>query len=220
VQLEDFILSFPTQLTPIRSVAERLAGSDSLVFEGGVEFSHRPKIGSQAYALTLFKPLGQAVVERYESIHDFSVSPHYACLLSSFNGACAFQLSLYGIPPSMADDQPRLNRSANQPHDLATANRFWKQEYGVPPDWFHFGGGPLSHDENVGYFFDALGTVHSVRKDRSVIASWPNFSRFLYDELTRCEAMYSDFESSMAVAIQATRRSWLNRLFSRRGTSA
>lgn len=216
MQLADFIRNLPAQLAPIRSAAERLAGSDSKILENGAEFSHRPVIGPVAYALTLFRPLSAATIKRYEDARGLSISPHYAPLLSSLNGAHAFRLSLYGIPGSMANDKPLLDRSASQPHDLATANRFWRHEYKVPPGWFHFGSAPLSHDENAGYFFDELGNVHAARKSNPVVSSWSTFSAFLSDELARCEAMYPDFEAFMAEAVRANPKSWLTRLFSRR----
>ena len=220
MQLEDFILNLPAQLAPIRSVTERLVGSDSQIFDNCMEVSHRPKLGPHAYALTLYRPLSSAIVKRYENIQGLSISSHYAPLLSSLNGVHAFQLSLYGIPASMANDKPLLDRTASQPYDLATANRFWRQEYKVPQEWFHFGGGPLSLDENVGYFFDDLGNIHAARKNKPVISSWSDFSGFLSDELARCETMYPDYETFMAEAIQATKKPWLTRLFSRRGASA
>ncbi|MGH9761435.1 MAG: hypothetical protein ACREDR_23375, partial [Blastocatellia bacterium] len=151
-----------------------------------------PNIAPKAYALRFFAPLSSDLIDSYQSIHNIRVSSYYLPILQKLNGAHAFELSLFGIPPSMASDPPLLDRSVAQPLDIGTANTVWKRGYAVEKDWFHFGGGPYTFDENIGYFFDQSGTIHSMRKSGKSLGSWRTFKQFLVDELARAEAAYSE----------------------------
>lgn len=214
--LEEFILNFPEDLAPLRTLAERLYASDTQTTDDAICLSHRPRIAPQAFALRLYRPLPESLVARYEAKHNFSISPHYARLLPRLNGAFAFKMSLFGLPASMLEGL--LDRSTLQPLDLATANKHWKTEYSVADDWFHFGGGQYSHDENIGYFVDGQGIVHSARKGGTVLASWQSFKDFLSDELSRAEAafpVHEEFMASLQRRAESERQGWLARLFRR-----
>jgi len=123
------------ELTPIRLVAERLAGADSVVDANGAALlSHRPKIGAKAYACVIFPGVTPEVMSRYEKLQHsmgnrrFEIPAVYRHVLLRLNGAWVFHLALYGLPPSMCQDPPLLDRSAHQPLDLGTANLHWRRE--------------------------------------------------------------------------------------------
>jgi hypothetical protein len=92
-----------------------------------------------------------------------------------------------------------------QPYDLATANERWKREFQAADGLFHFGGGPFSDDENVGYFLASTGTVHSLLKSGEEVGTWPSVSEFLPVELARAEAEYPHFEAFMSSLQKASR---------------
>jgi hypothetical protein len=203
----DLISGLDGNLEPLRLLALRLGAMDAHATDDGVAISRRP-FGVSAYALRLYVPLSESTISRYEQLHRFSIPPYYRQILRQLNGAHVFQMGLFGIPPSMANDPPLLNRSGSAPYDLATANRYWKNEYQVPLDWFHFGGGPFSHEERVGYFFDSEGSIVSSRKSGEPAGQWATFHTFLADELSRSEADYPRFEAFMARANLTANRPW------------
>jgi hypothetical protein len=205
MQPGDLIAGLSGDLEALRELALRFGEEGREVTDDRVALSHRPHIAPHSYALTLYAPLSDATIARYQRIHGINFSAHYLRILEKLNGAHAFQLSLFGVPPSMADDPPRLNRLTSQPFDVATANQDWKLEYSVPREWFHFGGGPHSFEENIGYFLDSYGTIYACRKNGERLRSWTLFSEFLREELRRAEADYPRYEAFMAELRRASR---------------
>lgn len=203
-----FISSLDGDLDPLQQVAIRLSGSDTRSTGDAVEICNRPAIGPSAYAITLFLPLSEATTLRYEQVHQFSISPRYRPILQKLNGAHLFGMGLFGIPPSMANDVPKLDRSGSAPFDVATANLYWKNGYPVPPDWFHFGSSDFSYTERVGYFFDSDGTIVSMLKSGERIGKWATFPTFLAEEISRCEAQYPDSEARFVEALRSANRPW------------
>lgn len=195
----EFIDNLRDELSPIRDVAVRLIDADPkyTLRNGALSISKRPKIGSQAYALTLYAGVTEDGISKYEQIHDFEIDPNYRKILLTLSGAFLFQISLFGIPLTMTQFPPRLDRSKLQPHDLATANRSWKSDFKCIDHLFYFGGGPWSHHENVGYFLDAEGNTSAILKDGTVTKSWNKFGEFLTSELERAEKNYTKYENFM-----------------------
>lgn len=216
MSIDIFIATLSGELEPIYELVFRLGFVGSEVKGDAVALSHRPNVAPQAYALTLYTPLPSQSVLQYQGLHG-NISPHYLPILRKLNGLHAFQFSLFGMPRSMASDPPLLNRSTLQPFDVGTANQFWKKEYAVPDDWFHFGGGPYSSSENIGYFFEPSGTIRASRKNGEDVGSWNSFRQFLYDELRRAEDAYPAYETFMDElrSKYGTERPWWRRLFKR-----
>ncbi len=210
MELENFIESLSGDLEPLCQLASRLRDGAAAITDDGVALSHRPNVAPQAYAMRFYVPLSVGTATRYQEILGIRLSPHYRRILEKLNGAHVFKFSLFGIPPSMANDPPLLNRSVSQPYDVGTANRSWKLEYSVPREWFHFGGGPYSFSENIGYFLDEDGTIYCARKNGEILRSWISFRCFLSDELGRAEAEYPEHEAFMAEAIRkvSPKRRW------------
>ena len=194
---ESFIQGFGPELASLSNLLARTS-TDMTVSGTDLLISHRPLIGPEAYAITLYSPLSGGDIDGYAQNTGLVVSPHYIPVLRSINGGHIFELSLYGAPRSMLGNPPLLDRSSRQPLDLATANRFWRSEYKASPDLFHFGGGSYSSDENVGYFFDIFGAVQALRKSGEIWRSWPSFGEFLSAELDRLEKAFPAFEAFMA----------------------
>ena len=205
---EEILDNLTGDLEPIRELVSRYdrarassdPGSDVLLL------SHRPKIGELAYAIEIFPGVSNDSIAAYEKIHKFTVTDFYRDLLMKINGANLFDLSLYGIPPSMAKDPPLLDRSGRSPLDLATAQEFWISGFKVAPGAFCFGGAPYSYTENVGYFLLPQTFIQSVRKNGAVVGEWRAFKDFLRDELSRAEAAFPAHEEAMAAINEEIRK--------------
>ena len=192
----------------MRSLAERLASADDAIesASGAVLISRRPKIAPEAYACVLYPGVGSELIHRYEEIQTVEIPRVYRELLERLNGASLFQIDLFGIPLSMAQDPPLLNRSIRQPLDISSANLYWRGPYKAAPAEFHFGSGPSSYEENVGYFFDTKGGVKSLKRGGERVGVWPSIQEFLVHELARAESVFADFEQSMQGVPQETAR--------------
>ena len=186
-----------SQLSPILDVANRLWSDDSTYVRatGGLHISHRPKVAPQAFAVVLYLPLEAESISRYEQTHSISIPATFRDILRLLNGAFLFELSLFGVPPSMVDGG--LDRSVLQPHDLSTANCYWRASYHAPADSFYIGGGPFSSEEHVAYFLLEDGSIESYRKGGEIVRGWPDYRVFLSEEIARSEAMYPEYEAFM-----------------------
>lgn len=188
-------------LAPINGVvAELVQHGEEVDFSrpGVVRISKRPKMGTEAYAVLLFSAIAEETITRYEEIHSVSIPGLYRHVLSATSGAFLFDLSLYGVPPSMAQDPPLLDRSQVWPLDLATANRLWRVGFTQDPDGFHFGGSPWDTHENVGYFLFADGSVRALLKGNQPAGDWASLEEFLEKELERCRLLYPEREEHWA----------------------
>jgi hypothetical protein len=101
---------------------------------------------------------------------------------------------LFGAPRSMAQDPPLLDRSILQPLDVGEANRRWRIKYGVDPCLFHFGSGPHSATETLGYFLGGEGSIETYLPGGKRVGTWRSLDGFLSDELARLEALYPESE--------------------------
>ena len=196
--IKPFLQAIDDDLSPLRGVIERLASSDANVepTTGALRLSHRPEIGTEAYACVLYPGIGLDVIDQYESVHRARLSRYldtpafYKNLLTRLNGAFLFNTAFFGIPPSMTRNPPLLDRSALQPLDVCTANDIWRCEYGVVPSNFYFASGPHSDNENVGYFLTPNNRVEAYLVGEKKIGEWAGMAAFLTEELERAELAF------------------------------
>ena len=209
---QPFLETLHNDLLPVRGVIERLASDVNLEPEtGALRLSHRPKVGAEAYACVLYPGVDTNLIDRYERIHRARIVDYldipllYRNLLTRLNGADLFGIALYGIPLSMAQDPPLLNRSVQQPLDVSTANETWRLEYRVPRSNFYFGGGPHSSQENRGYFLTPKNQVEAFLVGGKKIGEWQSMATFLAEEIDRAESIFPEFERIMEDARLASK---------------
>jgi hypothetical protein len=201
-EMKAFLEGLEGTLLPIRQIAQRILDEDSCVdpLSGAHLISRRTGIAPEAYAFVLFPGVGAELIARYEIVHgkmgtyEFSIPNAFKQVLKHLNGASLFQISLFGIPRTMADNPPLLNRSTRQPLDLATANQSWSAKYKPRADQFHIGSGPYSSSENLGYFLSPDWTVEARRVGGECFATWQSIASFLSSELSRAESQYPAHE--------------------------
>jgi hypothetical protein len=148
-----------------------------------------PWIAPQAYAFWLFSPAAPEWLVPFEQRHAVSIPPDYRAVLLALNGCRVYKLALYGLPPSMQQAQPLLDRSRVQPLDLGAANTSWRTEYKGAVAGLHFGGRAWSAEENIGYFWGADGP-EAYREHGEVVGRWPDLASLLAVELARAEALF------------------------------
>lgn len=205
-EIELRLNAISVQYPAIARTAQRLVtdGATLDATSGALLISRRPAIAPEAYAAVLFPPISAGQIVAYERVQSeargkpFEVSPSYRSLLTMVNGLDLYQLVLYGIPGSMLQSPPLLNRAIRQPLDLATANITWSREYRASNGQFHFGGAPYSRDENVGYFMNPDCSIEARLRGGELFASWGSMSNFLDTEIDRAEKLYPAYEAEMA----------------------
>ena len=147
---------------------------------------HEPDRAPLAFAFCFFEGVTQSVIDRYEALHGVALPRPIAQMLHQMNGAFFLDLSVYGIPLSMASDPPLLCRSGRNPLDIATAARAWRAEFqSTDQKEIHFASRNTGWDTQVGYFMRPDGAV--VRYPRIGKAGeskhWPSLQQFLTEEL-------------------------------------
>ena len=178
-----------------------LASSATIDPKTGVALvNHRPKVAPEAYALVIYPGITEAEVARYEKLHEESagrtllIPAVYRAVLARLNGAFLFQAALFGIPRSMLQDPPLLDRSTLQPLDIGSANAMWRLKYKVDPALLYFGDGPHSNTENLGYFLADNGAVETYKRGGKRLESWPSLGTFISAEIARLEAAWPEYE--------------------------
>lgn len=184
----EFLDRIPEIFSPIREHAQRYLRFGVVTEEDGtVCIGRNPKVAPEYFVFRLFKPArSEWLVKRrsYETPID------YLRFLAAMNGCFAYGMSLYGFAPSMESEPALLDRSSLQCHDLTTANETWLAEYNLLKPAFVFGSRHYTYTENVGFFMDEYGPIHSILKSGREIGHWRSFTDFLRDELAAAEKYY------------------------------
>lgn len=196
----EIINNLDGDLQPIADLVGTLLSQEveTLSVDGNLQLVRRLGLGSEAYAVTLFKGVEDSTIDRYEKIHSIEIPKTYRDVLHVLNGASVFGLNLYGIPSSMAKDPPLLDRSAVQPLDIATANARWRFGFSSDESLFQIGGAPWTPEENVAYFLTGDSGVASIRKHNVENTSWVGLRTFLSDEIDRVQDVYQEIETLLA----------------------
>lgn len=117
-----------------------------------INIFHRPWVAPQNWGIKLFESVNSKWIKDFKTRTEKSIPDFYKDFLKISNGGFIYDLSLYGLPPSIYT-KGVLSRSMLQCHDLTSANNNWIVEYDIDRNSFYFGGRAHTFEENVGYFF-------------------------------------------------------------------
>jgi hypothetical protein len=190
-KLIERIDSYPEEYIALKHQAKKYIQNNSNIDDGGtLNVFHRPWVAPFNWGMRLYQPAGQSWIEQFQQRTHKVIPDFYKKFLLAINGCFIYDLSLFGLTPSMYTTGT-LNRSILQCTDLTTANNTWIVEYKIDSTCFHFGGRAYTYSENIGYFF--TGTeIKSLRKNGNTIKSWTSFSDFLTDEVMEAENMMAE----------------------------
>lgn len=189
-QIKGRISRLPASLQPIKDAVLALASS-GVWAEGGAEgpllAGHRPDVAPEAYDIVLFEPLTTEALDTYQELHDFRLPERVLDLLHHVNGCMLFEITLYGVPPSMAVDPPMLDRSRRSPLDIASG-RHWRVRYGASDlaDVL-IGSRNVGDTGQVGYFMDQQGHIvgrgNGSPEAPAMCGPWANLTEWLSAEI-------------------------------------
>ena len=178
--LHSVIDSYPDEYIGIKTQAKKYIQNGSNIDERGrLNILHRPWLAPLNWGLMLYKGADLKWIKETEEVIQKPIPDFYSRFLTHINGCFLYDISMFGLIHS-------LTRSFLQCHDLITANCSWIGEYEIDHNFFHFGGGRYSDDENTGYFY-GNNKIISILNNGKIINEWGNFSDFLNDELLRAE---------------------------------
>jgi hypothetical protein len=178
--INKIIDSYPNEYLAIKEQAKKYILNGSNIDEKGrLNILHRPWVAPLNWGLMIYKGADKQLLCEFQYDNEINIPAFYREFLENINGCFLYDISLYGIIPS-------LTRSFLQCHSLQTANTYWKNEFKVDNSYFHFGGSIYNYEENVGYFY-AKNKIISIRKNGKIVGEWNLFSSFLNDEIIRSE---------------------------------
>jgi hypothetical protein len=189
-EIRNRIENLPPELDSIANQANKYLENNSSINELVLNILHRPWIARLNWGLMLYKGANVNWFIEFKERTGKEIPKFYIDFLKSINGGFIYDISLYGLTPSLYNSG-KLNRSILQCHDLTTANNNWIRGYEVDPNLFHFGGRSYKDDENVGYFFDKQ-KILCYRKNGELINEWDTFSKMLSDEIKIAEQKMLD----------------------------
>lgn len=191
-----------SDLEPIKSCVMAQLPTDAFIEEPGavVLFGHRPDRGTGAFAIELFPGISTSTIERYETLHQIELPTAIREMLRQVNGCNLLQLSIFGIPPAMAQEPPLLSPDRRNPYDLGTAVRIWRHGYpSAVAEAFHFASRDVGWDSQVGYFLRPDGSVTSCSKSIEIgeVGRWESFAEWLRLELDETQRHSEAFEAEV-----------------------
>jgi len=188
-EVEARVARLPDTLRPIKDAILAVAVSGAWI-EGGTGgpllVGPRPDIAPQAYDIVVFEPLSAEALRSYQELHDFMLPGQLLELFRYLNGCSLFEVKLYGIPPSIAETPPLLDRARRSPLDIASG-RYWRAGYGeIDPAHILIGSRNVGDSGQVGYFMGPHGHI-SGRGNGSMDAPkecgpWANIAEWLSAE--------------------------------------
>lgn len=201
-QLAERLDSLGQELEPIRACVTALMPTAAFLEEPGdvLVVGPRPDRGPEAFAVELFPGTSSSTLERYESLHQMKIPVVLREFLARLNGCHVLELSIFGIPPSMAQDPPLLSREGRNPYDLGTAIRIWKHGYPHEvAEAVHFGSRDVAWDRRVGYFIRSDGGVSSWSKSPEIgeVARWSSFADWLRIEVPEMQRQSEAFNAEV-----------------------
>lgn len=192
IEIKERLLQFSEAYSALKDHAlKHLVYCSAIDVDNELLIGHMPWVAPLAYAITIFPPAKKTWLSSFKDKTRKPIPRVYRDFLLTANGCFAYDLSLFGLAPSMQKSPPLLNREKLECHDLRLANeaKGWISEYRVEAQMFHFGSRAFSEDENVGYFLGADDLIRGLRTNGEVVGKWSSFAKFLFDELQVAERM-------------------------------
>lgn len=145
--------------------------------------------GISRYAMHVFPGTLDRHLTNYERVHSIALPMPVKRLARRMNGLSAFDLTLFGVPESMCQSVPNLNRSRIQCIDIARENWRWRlHDKGLAG--FLFGGryDGASQEVHISYLVDESNKLFGVNDTTSeTYGPWNGWNEFLSSELRMAE---------------------------------
>lgn len=161
--------------------------SSIIDIDGSLKIGHTPWVAPYSFAITLYMPAKKVWFDKYKDRMSKSIPTMYQKFLLISNGCYYYDFNLFGLPPSLQQDPPLIDRKNLQVLDLDAANKYWINNFKLDNEKFYFGGRAYNSEENIGYFINDNKIIQVIRENGEIIKQWTNFSEFLSEELNSAE---------------------------------
>lgn len=191
-EIRSHLEALPGYVSPIRNAALRYLDEGSKINTRAAFVGHRPWVAPENFAFSLFTGVTDEQLNDFSYRNGLEIPGAYRQFLNAMSGAFCFGISFFGITPGMLAGTNLVNRQESECHSLLSAAQYWRLDYDVPDELFHFGSRDYTEDSLVGYFMDESGRIVSVQQEGEQISEWTDFGAFLTEELAASEKL--DFE--------------------------
>lgn len=172
-----FIEHLKSPLHGVRTFA--LSASDLKEEDGVLIACNDPTRARFYFGFEIWPGLETSSIDKYCKGFGIEIPASYIEILRQANGITLGKLNLYGIPISMLNEPPLLDRAKRQPLDIGAANLHWRRPFKAFSDKFHFGSIKWTFSENAGVFFDDRGIVVAALKTGEVVQEFESYENLL-----------------------------------------
>lgn len=193
-EIKEFLDSLNSDFDIVKEQVDRYYDFDNkadLRHDGAVNVFNRTWVAPMNYGLLLFPPVDKTIIDKFEKKEKLKIPDFYKTILNMMNGCFIYDFNLFGLPKSIYE-KGLIDRSDLYQFDLGTANKYWKLEYKIEANLFHFGGRAYSYEENTGYFTDQESNIYSILHSGQIVKTWTSFKQFMTDEVAEAEKMMRD----------------------------
>ena len=138
--------------------------------------------------IVLYEGITKSWINKFKTNTKIKIPEIYQDLLLKINGCYIFDMTLYGLTPSLYNNK-LLDRTKLQCLSLDTANTSWIKEYDIDSKYFYFGSRSYNENENIGYFI-VEDKIKTILVGGKIISAYKNFKEFLMEEIKIAEDMY------------------------------
>jgi len=181
--------SYSDLYLPLKQQAYKYINNNSNISKNKtLNIFHRPWVAPLNWGIKFFEKAKLNWFEIFQEKTNKKIPNFYKEFLMEINGCFIYDLSLYGLTPSIYT-KGLLDRSQSQCHDIGSANSTWIHSYEIEQDCFYFGGRAYNFEENVGYFCNKENKIISILKNGKIVSEWNTFTDLLLEEIPLAEKM-------------------------------
>jgi hypothetical protein len=188
-EINSFLDGFDNELEAIKKYGIKyLKYSSTIGLDKSIKIGHNPVIAPENYMIVLYEGINSNWIEKFKNNTKINIPSIYQNLLLKINGFFIFDITLYGLTPSIYTEG-LLDRKILQCLSLDSANTQWIKEYKLDKKYFYIGGRPYNYEENIGYFI-IDNKIQTILNNGKIITEYKNIKDFLTEEIKIAEKMY------------------------------
>jgi hypothetical protein len=188
-KINNVLNNFDNEFISIKNCAKKYLKYCSIIdIDNSIKIGHNPVIAPENYMIVLYEGIIKSWINKFQNNIKIKIPEMYQNTLLKMNGCFIFDMSLYGLTPSLYNNK-LLDRTKLQCLSLDIANTDWIKEYDVDTKYFYFGGRSYNENENIGYFI-VDDKIKTLLWSGRIINEYKNFKDFLIEEIRIAEEMY------------------------------
>ena len=183
MNIKERISKLPDYLNSVKEFAKQYIDPSISKIEDDILFiGHQPEIAPKYYRLIIWPGISNDLIMKYERINQIQIPEKIQHLLSASNGISLLGLDIFGIPESMLNEPPLLDRSKLQCKDISMAKDWFNSNLDTT-HLFYFGARHWTYEQNCSYFLTNDERIESYLENGDKLYKWDDFHSFFSDEI-------------------------------------